>query len=201
MPVKHDISLTPKQKEILDFIQFYKLNKGYSPTLREIASHFAKNISTAQHFVEELETKGYLKRASHMSRGIEPTKDKQATVDILGSIGAGNPIEPLENPEPINVPSSFVSKPGQYYALRVKGDSMQEDGIWDNDIIVVKHQLTADNGDIVVAITENGALLKVLRKGKQRLYLESRNKNYDPIFPKELEIRGKFVGLIRKDGN
>lgn len=191
-------SLTPKQKETLDFILSFTQTKGYSPTLREIAGQFHKNVSTAQHFVDELQKKGYLKRATHLARGIQPVGEKPATVYVLGEIGAGSPIEPLENPEPISVPRSLVSKAGQYYALKVKGDSMEEEGVWDGDVIVVKHQLTADDGDMVVAVTEKGALLKVLRKGKQRLYLESRNQKYQPIIPKQLEIRGKFEGLIRK---
>ncbi len=190
-------SLTPKQKEILDFILLYIQNKGYSPTLRDIAEHFHKNLSTAQHFVKELGEKGYLKRANYITRGIQPNEKMQTTVYLLGEIGAGNPIEPIESPEPISVPATFISKPGQYYALKVKGDSMQEEGVWDGDIIIVRHQLTADNGEMVVAVTEKGALLKILRKGRQRPYLESRNRKYPTIFPKQLEIRGKFVGLIR----
>lgn len=191
-------SLTPKQKEILDFILSFAQTKGYSPTLREIAGHFHRNVSTAQYFVDELQKKGYLKRANHLARGIQPVGQKPATVYVLGEIGAGNPIEPFENPEPINVPQVLVSKPGQYYALKVRGDSMEEEGVWDGDVIVVRHQLTADDGDMVVAVTEKGALLKILRKGRQRLYLESRNQKYQPIIPKQLEIRGKFAGLLRR---
>lgn len=194
-------TLTPKQKHILDFITSFSTDKGYAPSLEEIGKKFELVISTAHQHVKALKTKGYLKKEENQPRGVslfEQTPDA-VEIPLLGLIAAGTPIEPIENPEPIKVPKNLVSKRGDYYALKVKGDSMIEDGILDNDIVVIKSQQTADNGDTVVAITEDGATLKIFRQQNGRIYLEPRNKNLSNIYPKSLEIRGKFMGLIRKN--
>ncbi|MDP3998781.1 MAG: transcriptional repressor LexA [bacterium] len=190
--------LTPKQKKVLDFINRSTVKHGYAPSLNEIAKYLGKSISTVQHFVEELQGKGYLKRKVNIARGLTSTEEGSKQIFKLGYIAAGEPIDPIENPEPIDVPLSFIKSPGNYYALQVKGNSMIEDNILDGDTIIVRYQQTAEDKDKVVAITENGATLKVLRKVDGRVYLEPRNHNLKPIYPKELEIRGKFCGLIRK---
>lgn len=190
-------NLTPKQKIVLDFISKFSGKNDYSPTLREIASHIGKSVSSVQHFVEELQNKGYLQKEEKIARGISPTNKITSQIFKLGYIAAGNPIDPIENPEPIDVPASLLKTPGNYYALEVKGTSMIEDNILDGDMIVIRHQQTANDGDRVVAITENGATLKVLRYKNGNRYLEPRNKNLKPIYPKDLVIRGKFCGLIR----
>jgi len=192
-------SLTPKQKQVLDFVNKFSVEYGYAPSLQEIANHIKKSISTVQHFVEELQEKSYLRKKGKIARGISSTGEGARQIFKLGYIAAGNPIEPIENPEPIDVPSSFLKSHGNYYALEVKGDSMIDDNILDGDTIVIKHQQTADNGDRVVAITEDGATLKVFRKSGSKTYLEPRNHNLKPIYPKKLEIRGVFCGLIRAD--
>jgi SOS regulatory protein LexA len=191
-------SLTPKQKQVLDFITGFARKEGYSPTLKEIASYLRKSLPTAQHFVEELERKGYIDRTDHLTRGITPTEEGSTDIPLFGYIAAGEPIEPIENPEPIAVPQSMISKNGQYYALQVRGDSMIEEGILDGDTVVIQHQITAQDGDTIVAITERGATLKILRKRNDKVYLEPRNAKLENIYPEELEVRGKFVGLIRK---
>lgn len=193
---KHKL-LTPRQKRVLDFIRKFKDEKGYSPTLNEISKHLRKSLSTAQHYVEELQERGFIRKREHLARGISPIV-KSHKILLLGYISAGKPIEPLENPEPINVPTSMISPEGNYYALKVKGNSMIEDGIIDGDIAVIKHMITANNGDIIVAVTEKGATLKVLRRKNGKVFLEPRNKKLKKIYPKELAIRGKFCGLIRK---
>lgn len=191
------VALTPKQKRVLDFITTYYENNGYAPSLSEIAKNFKKSVPTIHQYVEALEKKGFLNKEEGSWRGITPKAGK-SKIFLLGYIAAGQPIEPIENPEPIDVPSSMVVSPGNYFALKVKGDSMIEDGIMDDDTIVVKHQKSAENGDTVVAITEDGATLKIFKKKDGKIYLEPRNKNLKSIYPKELEIRGKFVGLIRR---
>ncbi len=190
--------LTNKQKDALDFINSFMHKKGYAPSLRELAKFLdTENLSTAQYYVEELEKKGYLKRNPHKNRGIAPITQKQI-IPLLGFIAAGEPIEPIENAEPIQVPNNIKLRPNQsYYALRVKGDSMMDMGILDNDVVLVKHQMTADIGDTVVGITEIGATLKVLGRKDGRIILQPRNSNYEIIIPKQLEIRGKFIGLVR----
>jgi repressor LexA len=190
--------ITGRQKQALDFIKSFIKEKGYAPSLRELAAFLeTKNLSTAQYFVKELEKKGYRKRDHYKNRGITPIAPKQ-TVPLLGNIAAGEPIEPIENPEPIEVPQNIKLGAGKsYYALRVKGDSMIDMGILDNDIVLIKHQMTAENGDVVVGITEKGATLKVLKTKAGRIFLEPRNPKYQPIYPQQLEIRGIFVGLVR----
>ena len=191
--------ITGRQKEALDFINSFISTKGYSPSLRELASLLkTDNLSTAQYFIKELESKGYIKRDHYKNRGITPVTQKR-TVPLLGYIAAGEPIEPIEESTPIQVPASIqLSKSKSYYALQVKGDSMIDMGILDQDTVLIQHQLTAENNDVVVAITEDGATLKVYRKKNGQITLEPRNKMYKVIKPKELEVRGKFVGLIRR---
>jgi len=189
-------NLTPKQKQILDFIQEFTKEKGYPPSLAEIANKFHKSIPTIFQFVATLKHKGFLEKENDVARGIYTQKPE---VFLLGKIAAGKPIEPIENPEPIEVPKEMITSPANYYALEVKGDSMIDEGILDEDIIVVKYQNTADSGDIVVAVTEKGATLKIFRQKDGKIYLEPRNKNFKNIYPKSLEIRGKFVGLVRKN--
>lgn len=194
-------TVTPGQKDVLGYVFKYIEIHGYSPTLQEIANEFKYSLGTAQHYIEELLKKGFIRKAKNKSRAVLPVDESSATVMKMGTISAGQPIEPVENPEPVLVPMSMVSGPGQYYALEVKGDSMADDGIWDKDVIVVKHQFTADANDTVIAVTEDGAMLKQLRYKDGKPYLQPKNPKYPPIFPKEkLEIRGKFVGLIRKGG-
>jgi len=190
--------LTSKQKDTLDFINSFILKHGYSPSLKEIAKFVGtENLSTAQYFVRQLEKKGHLRKASHKSRGITPLSQSQA-VPLLGTIAAGKPIEPIETPEAISVPNNIkLSKRHSYYALKIQGDSMIDMGILDNDVVLIQHQMTADNGDVVVAITENGATLKIFKQIGDKVRLEPRNKKYPTIVPKELEIRGKFIGLVR----
>ena len=172
---------------------------GYAPSLKEIALFLkTSNLSTAQYFVEELRNKGYLRKESHIARGISPKTPKHS-VPKLGYIAAGKPIDPIENPEEISVPESIHIDPRYpHYALEVKGDSMMDMGVLNGDTILIKHQLTANFGDVVVAITEDGATLKVLKRHNGQMVLEPRNKLYPVIIPRQLEIRGKLVGLLRK---
>lgn len=190
--------ITNKQKGALDFINSFIQEKGYAPSLRELAQFLdTKNLSTAQYYIEELEKKGHLKRDPHKNRGIAPITQKQ-TIPLLGFIAAGEPIEPIENAEPIQVSSNIKLNPNHsYYALRVKGDSMMDMGILDNDTVLIKHQMTADIGDTVVGITEKGATLKVLGQKNGKTILQPKNPKYEIIIPEQLEIRGKFVGLVR----
>lgn len=190
--------LTGKQKQTLDFINSFVREKGYPPSLQEIARHLGKNLSTAQYFVNELKEKGYLKKTAGKARGIHLVSDSHS-VPLLGYIAAGEPIEPIENPEEITIPENIkIDARYPHYALKVKGDSMIDMGILDGDIALIKHQLIANNGDVVVGITEDGATLKVFKKTNGKILLEPRNKDYPVIEPRELEIRGKFVGLIRE---
>ena len=190
--------LTKRQKEVLDFINSFIQKNDYSPSLREIAVFIGTdNASSAQYFVDELREKGYLSKEANKTRGIS-TKFVSPSIPLLGLIAAGEPIEPLENPEMIAIPSSFNLKPGKsYYALKVSGDSMIDMGVLDGDTVLIEHTFVANNNDTVVAVTEAGATLKVFKKEDGNVWLEPRNNNYSKIFPQSLDIRGKFIGLIR----
>jgi len=188
---------TPKQKQILDFISSFYKKEGYSPSLAEIARNFKKSIPTIHQFIETLKKKGLLDKEENIWRGIMPNNATRE-VFLLGYIAAGQPIEPMENPEPIQIPISMIPQAGSFYALKVQGDSMIDDGIVDGDTIIIKHQNTAVNGDKVIAVTEKGATLKIYREKNGSIFLQPRNKKYKNIYPKKIEIRGKFAGLIRK---
>lgn len=192
------LPLTQRQKQALDYITKYIQENGYSPALKDVAGFLGtENLSTAQYFIEQLSQKGYLKRETYKNRGISPISQSQ-TVQLLGYIAAGNPIEPIENPMTVNLPKDLqLDQKYPHYALKVKGDSMMDMGILDGDTVLIRHQLIVVDGDAVVAITEKGATLKIYRKRGQKIYLEAKNKNYPNIYPEQLEIRGKFVGLIR----
>jgi len=137
--------LTKKQKKTLDFITSFIAKKGYSPSLKEIASFLkTTNLSTAQYYIEELEQKGHLKRDHYKNRGITPINQSQ-TVSLLGNIAAGEPIEPIENPEEIPIPENIkIDSRHPHYALRVEGNSMIDMGILDDDIVLIQHQMTAE---------------------------------------------------------
>lgn len=190
--------LTARQRQVLNFVNSFVREKKYSPSLKEIAKELkTSNLSTAQYFIEQLRKKGYLKKDEGKTRGITPLPNPHA-IPLLGYIAAGEPIEPIENPEDITVPENVkIDIRYPHYALKVKGDSMIDMGILDGDIALIRHQFIANNGDVIVAITEKGATLKVFKKEGGKIVLEPRNKDYPKIIPEQIEVRGKFIGLIR----
>lgn len=192
--------LTGHQEKVLSFILWQLDRTGFAPSLSEIAEEFGHGIPTAQHYVRELEKKGYIRRGMHKTRGILPDTDMVDSVPKLGLITAGEPIEPIEEPESVSVPKTMVSKPGQYYALEVAGDSMVEDGIRSGDLILIKNQFTAKDGNTVVAImNESGeATLKTFKQGARYPYLQPQNEKHN-IITNPFTIRGIMVGLIRQN--
>lgn len=190
--------LTQKQKLVLDYINEFIQIQGYSPALKDIGKFIGtENLSTAQYFLQQLAQKGYIKKETYKNRGITPLS-RNNSVQLLGYIAAGAPIEPIESPVPISLTKEIrLDEKYPHYALRVKGSSMMDMGILDNDIVIIRHQLSADSGDVVVAITENGATLKILKKEGNSVYLEARSEGHENIFPNYLEIRGVLIGLIR----
>lgn len=195
--------LTPKQKKILDFITNYTKKHDYSPSLEEIAKHFRlKAVSTVHQYIEVLKNKGYLKKIENKSRSIQPLSKTSQLIEVplLGYISAGQPIEAIENPETIEISKQLLQKyqSKDIYALRVKGNSMIEEGIFDGDIVVIKKQETAENGETVVAIiNKNEATLKKFYREKNRIRLQPANQSLLPLFPSDIEIRGKVVSIIR----
>jgi len=195
--------LTKRQKEILDYVNSFIQEKGYSPSLEEIAEHFnLSSVATVHQHIATLKAKHYLSSEENQPRSInvygkEDLKD-QITLPLLGVIAAGRPIEAIENPECISVSKSLLCRSGRHYVLKVKGDSMINEGIFDGDFVIIREQPTAEQGDTVVAIINNNeATLKKFYFNNDLFTLKSANPNVPSILTRELAIRGKVVSIIR----
>src|SRR3989338_8190270 len=195
--------LTKRQKQILDYIQSYARKRGYSPSLEDTKKHFRlSSVATVHQHIEALRHKGYLKKQANQPRRIEiyqrKPKENLVQIPLLGTIAAGEPIEAIEDPETITVAKKQLSSSGRHFALRVKGDSMIDEGIFDGDTVIIREQSTAENGETVVAIIDqNEATLKKLYREKNRLRLQPANQILSPLYPAEVEIRGKVINIIR----
>ncbi len=161
--------LTKRQKQVLDFISLYHNKKGYAPSLEEIRKKFKlASVSTAHFHVKKLQDLGFIGKQDNRSRSIDIyEKEKMVNIPLFGLIAAGQPIEAIQNKEMIAVPKSKVSRIGEFYALRVVGDSVIDENINDGDLVLVKQQATAENGQKVVALVDNyKATLKKFYKEK-----------------------------------
>jgi len=195
-------TLTKRQKQILDYVERFIKKEKYSPSLEEIGKHFKLVKSTIHQHVETLKQKGYLDKSENQARSIEISKNKKTSnlvkIPLLGTIAAGEPIEAIENKETIEVPKSQLSKSGEHYALRVRGDSMINEGIFDGDTVVIRKQPDAENGETVVAlINDNEVTLKKIYKEKGGFRLQPANPSLKPIYTKDLIIQGKVISVIR----
>ena len=199
------IPVTKRQKEVLDFVKTFIDDQGYSPTLEEIKKKLHLSaVSTVHQHINALIDKGYIKKFDNLARAIEVNGRREESVNnfieipLLGMIAAGKPIEAIEIPETISVPKDFTSGHARHYALKVRGDSMQDDGIFDSDTVIVREQPVVDNGEIGVAIINgNEATLKRIYKEKNGIRLQPANESYKPILTKNVEIRGKVTGVLR----
>lgn len=206
------VTLYNRQRQILDFVAQYIQRNGYSPTLQEIAKALGvSSLATVHEHLEAMEKKNVIKRYEGSVRGIE-ILDKNAAertqfagnmeLPVLGFIAAGQPIEPFTDPNAtFSVPPNMVSSKKRCFVLQVKGDSMIEAGIYDRDYVVIEQTETANNGEVVVALLDNGfATLKRYYKEATRVRLEPANSTMSPIFVTKVRIQGKVVGVIRKFG-
>lgn len=199
------IPLTRRQHEILEYYRAFSAENGYSPTLEEVAQHFGVNKVTIFGHVAELERKGALQRsAKHVSRGLqivdaeEQSGGHEPSVPILGRIAAGAPIETVEHPEPLAW-SDLVPSDRDVYALRVRGQSMIDDGIHDGDIVLVERRSNVVDGDLVVAVLpEEQATLKRIYREKDGFRLQPSNMALRPMFAREVEVRGVVIGVVRR---
>ena len=190
--------LTQKQKQIFEYIKKYTKKKGYSPTQKEIGRRFGLVKSTVHQHIETLKEKGVLNNQTRAIEILDNKKSELINIPLLGVIAAGEPIEAIEDTETIKVPKSQLSKSGEHYALRVQGDSMVDEGIFDGDTVVIRKQPTAENGETVVAlINGNEVTLKKIYKEKNKFRLQPANPSIKPIFTKELIVQGKVVSVIR----
>lgn len=197
-----------RQQQILDFIKQRIQAVGSAPTLREIADAIGvSSLATVHEHLATLVTKGLIKRTSGRVRAIDLTgpvnfSGEGMEVPILGFIAAGAPIEPYTDPNAtMAVPPSFVSKKKRVYVLQVRGESMIDEQIRDGDYVIIEQDEEAKNGEIVVALLDNGmATLKRFFREATRIRLEPANAKMSPIFVKNVRIQGKVVGLIRRYG-
>lgn len=199
------MTLTKRQKEILDYISEYSDSRGYAPTLREICDRFAlSSVATAHKHLAHLIDKGFLARTPHVSRSLTAVgigaRAGAAEVPLLGLIAAGQPVEAVEQSETISIPEDMLGR-GRTYVLQVKGNSMIEDQIRDGDFVIVEERSAPQNGETVVALLngEDVTLKKYYREG-ERIRLQPANSEMEPIYvsERELFIQGVVIGILRK---
>jgi len=200
-----------RQRQILDFITQYIQSNGSAPTLRQIADAIGvSSLATVHEHLSTLEEKDLIKRKAGRSRSIELvekefdfTKNNAVEVPILGYIAAGSPIEPMTDPNAtLDISPSFISGKKRVYVLQVRGESMIDEQIRDGDNVVVEETDNVRDGQIVVALLDNGmATLKRFYKEATRIRLEPANSTMSPMFVKNVKIQGRVVGLIRRYGS
>lgn len=200
-------NITPRQRQILQFILQHIEARGYPPTVREIGEAVNLSSSSTVHaHLRSLEDAGLIKRDAVLTRAIKllpgmQTKTKiqrVVTVPVLGNVAAGKPILAIEEvEETFPLPHDFLSG-GDGFMLRVRGESMIDDGIMDGDLVVVRRQQSADSGEIVVALLENDVTVKRFYPENGRIRLQPANSTMSPIFVDNISIIGKVVGLVRK---
>lgn len=201
------VILYKRQKQILEYLNDYIDKYGNAPTLVEIAKKLGvRSLATVHEHLQALEKKGLIKKTSGLIRSIELIDQKIGKVvngidlPLSGFIAAGSPIEPYTDPSAtFAVSQNMVNSKKHSYVLQVKGESMIEDGILDGDFVVVEETNAARDGDIVVAMIENGVVtLKRFFKEKDRIRLEPANANMQPIYAKTVTIQGKVTTVIRR---
>jgi repressor LexA len=217
------MAITPKQKRFIEFIDDFRRKQGHAPSQTEIARHFGfRSLGTVQKYLTRLREQGLLEKApAHARRGlaVKPPQTSLAdsltvslaasakmnlrnpvTLPLLGRVAAGQPIEAIETPDQIEVPSSLIQR-GEHFVLQVSGNSMIEDGILDGDFVIIKKQRTAERGQMIVALVDDAATVKRFHPKKDLIELHPANPLYHPIVVKpdqSFQIEGIVAGVIRK---
>lgn len=198
--------ITARQRQIYEYICRYNESHKQPPTIAEIGKQFQMTSSASVHSIlSVLEREGLIRRIPNVSRGIEivspnTEKSEEFEVPLLGLVAAGQPIEAILAHETVAVPKNMIGR-GRMFALRVRGDSMIEENIQDNDIIIVSSQETAENGQVVVALIDgNYATVKKFYREPDFIRLEPANPQFRAIFiktPGRIQLQGVVRGLIR----
>ena len=196
------VYLTKRQREILEFVRSFQAAKGYAPSLEEIAAHFKLSaVSTVHEHLVNMSRKGILRRGWNRARSIEPMAGREAReVPLVGTVAAGAPIEAVEVPENVALPSDLAGR-GETFVLRVKGDSMVGDGILDGDLIVVEKRRRVENGALAVVLLRGGeaTVKRFYHEGATVKLRPSNPAMEDIVVPAaEVEVRGVVVGLVRR---
>lgn len=193
------MSLTPKQKDVFEFIQKFSKENGSSPSHQIMMDHFGwTSPGTVQDFLKSLIKRGYLTKDWKTANSIRVV-NQDTQVPLMGKVAAGRPLEHHTHDEYIEIPER-MRKAGGDFVLQVHGDSMIEEGILDGDYVVIKKANDATSGEIVVAVIDSGATIKTFFKKKNIIELHSANPKYKPIVIKEdhdFRIEGIYCGLIR----
>jgi len=205
-----------RERDLLQYIIQFQESNGYSPTLREMAAAMnRRSPATIHNLIRSLVDKGYIQKVDGNNRTLKVLKKEKLGVilgntpravgptislPLMGYIAAGSPLEPHSDPEAtIEIASTMIAGKKTSYALQVKGNSMIEDGILDGDYVVIEKSDIADEGDIVVALVDdNCSTLKRFIKQNGRVVLMPANREMEPIYPNDLKIQGKVIGLIRR---
>ena len=195
---------TKRQMEVLSFITEYLDDHAYPPTIRELADHFSISVKGAQDHVTALKKKGLLKQGDKKSRTMELTKARNGDsnfmeIPVLGTVAAGRPILAEENRDGfIRLSRSFLKKNREYFALRVRGDSMTGVGIMEGDLAVIEQQNMVQNGEIAVVMLDDSVTLKKFYKESTRIRLQPENANYQPIYcTSDVRVLGRLAHILR----
>lgn len=202
------MNLTPKEQKVLSFIKSYSEKHGYAPTYAEIQEKFHYSaVGSVQQFIKQLVAKGHLRvpLGDSKKRAIEVVEVGDSSdlmaIPLEGQVAAGRLTEAVRQSEALEVPRSFLKTGHEYFALRVKGDSMIEDCILDGDLVVIRRQPTASNGQTVVALVDDEATIKRYYKRRDHIELHPANPQFDVIqvkSNKEFKILGVLASVIRK---
>ena len=199
-------ALTAKQQMVFDYLKKEIKQNGYPPTVREICEATGlSSTSTVHSHLETLERKGYIRRSPTKNRSTEILEEdfygnarELAQVPIVGKVAAGVPILAEENIEDtFPIPIDYV-KNDVCFMLHVQGESMTDEGILDGDLVLVRQQQTASNGDIVIALTDDSATVKTFYREAGHIRLQPANKAFQPIILRDCNILGKVIGLYRR---
>jgi len=199
---------TKRQEEVLQFIARYLHTHAYSPTIREVADFFSISVKGAHDHLLALKKKGLLKQGDNKPRTMELVKTRQEEqeqehdfreIPILGTVAAGRPVLAVENMDgSIRFHKSLLKNGKEYFALQVRGDSMEEAGIMDGDTAVIEHQNTARNGDIAVVMLDDAVTLKTFYRESARIRLQPENGKYSPIYCSgDVRVLGKLAHIFR----
>jgi repressor LexA len=196
--------LTKRQKVVLSFITSFLKSHSYPPTIREIADHFTMSVKGAHDHVTALKRKGFIKYLDKRPRTIELTSVKKEEpssligIPILGTVAAGMPILSEENFDGnLMLHNSMLKKNKEYFALKIRGDSMSGAGILDGDMAIIEKRNIVHNGEIVVAVVDEAVTIKRFFKESNRARLQPENPAYNPIYSRDLRILGRLSGIIR----
>lgn len=199
------MSISKRQADILQFITAHLTDHGFPPSYQEIADHFhLSSRATVHEHILTLRKKGYVTLKEGVKRSLEPTKKfidfaKSVFLPLLGTITAGQPIQAIEEKETIAIPAELVRDPMNTFVLRVRGDSMVEEGIYDGDYVIAERNPNPKNGDVVVALLNNEyATLKKFFREIGRIRLQPANSRLKPIYVKDVIIQGVVKAVIRR---